>query len=139
MLVCVIAGAIIFAWKEVSYLPIDHILKKILPPVMLEPAGYLFGTTMVIMGVYVFFTLLWQANQHRHNHVLLFFIFASIFICASCLKITWGFFSRYAFQGIPVFVPIAAFFYRHHKYHILLVTIAVIAGLLSTYIQFVNG
>ena len=139
ILVCIVAGVIIYAVKEVSYLPLEHVMKKILPAGLLEPAGYFLGTMMVIIGAYVFLTLLWQAKQHIHNHVLLFFIFASLFICASCLKITWGFFSRYAFQGIPVLIPITAFFYRHHRFHVLFVVIAVIAGLLSTYVQFVNG
>src|SRR5699024_9834607 len=88
---------------------------------------------LILLAALLVISLAVRIYQSRFNRILLFYVVALLMVALSCIKITYGFSSRYAAQAIPLMIPLAAFFYQAGKTSCLRAAAGVVLGLLSLY------
>jgi hypothetical protein len=123
--------AVNYHFEVIRFLPIRAVIIKIIPAKYIQTTEVLCGTGLVLLGMYFITTLLRQLHKKAYPKELVFYSFASLLIAISCMKITWGFSSRYAAQAIPMLIPIGAYFFKRNNTSVYRIMAGVILGLIS--------
>ena len=129
---CIIA-AVNFATGWIELLPVRPFLVKILSPGQARILSLLFGSTAVVLSLYFLCCIYNNLQQQRFSKEFLFFSAACLLIAAACVKITWGFSSRYAAQAVPLLVLMGSYTYRRSKYNMAGVLLGVIIGVICIF------
>ncbi len=137
LLIYMLLAAVNYQFSIIKFLPVTSVIIKIIPGQYLQIASVLCGAGMALIAIYFLASLLWQLHKKAYPKELVFYSFASLLIAISCMKITWGFSSRYAAQAIPMLIPVGAYFYKKNNNNVYAIAAGVILGLLSfaTYIS----
>jgi hypothetical protein len=123
-------GNFIFRWIELfpvrgilNYIPLDH------------PAESLFanftGTFVILLSIYFMVCIYRHLITGQYKPESWFFAAALTLIALACIKITWGYSSRYAGQAMPLLLLFGSFFYRRSKYNIVRIAVGVITGIIA--------
>jgi membrane-bound ClpP family serine protease len=131
ILIFIAFSIINFKYKLVLSLPIGFFITEIFTRSFLDIAEVLFGAGLLVMGIYFLFNLLRQLHRTNYQRELTFFAASIVLIAISCVKITWGFSSRYPAQVIPLLVILCAYFYKRDSRNVYRVAIGVMLGLVS--------
>jgi hypothetical protein len=113
------------------FLPMRQLIEQTFSPTVVTWAETIFGGGVVLGSVYFIVTLIRQLINHRYTPELLFFAAAILLIAVACIKITWGFSSRYPAQALPFLVPMFAYFYKQNKFNSVRLGLGVLLGLIS--------
>ncbi|MHA4847342.1 hypothetical protein ACX0G7_24470 [Flavitalea antarctica] len=130
-ILALIAIALNFRYDLFLYLPMKYFIEQIFPPIIAVMAETVCGAILFLAGLYFILTLIRQLIKNKFAPALLFFAVSLILIAISCIKITWGFSSRYPAQALPFMVPMFAYFYREHKFNTYRLGIGGLIGLIS--------
>jgi len=134
-LAIIIVSNFIFNWIELF--PVKPWLQKIITnPTLIYTASNLCGSVAIFMGLYFMICLYNNLRQMHYPKELVFFTGASLLVAAACVKITWGFSSRYAAQAVPLLVLIGSFTYKNSKYNLVRILIGMLIGLMSLFTYF---
>ena len=120
-----------FKYGFFLYLPMRQLIEHTFPPVVVVWAETIFGAGIFLGSLYFIATLIRQLVRRKYPKELLFFTTAIILIAVACIKITWGFSSRYPAQALPFLIPMFAYFYRENKFNSYRLGIGVLFGLIS--------
>ena len=136
LLICVLLAVVNYQFNVIKFLPIASIIIKIIPAQYLPVAEVLCGAALVLLALFFLTALLRQLHKNAYPKELVFYSVAALLIAISCIKITWGFSSRYAAQAIPMLIPIGAYFFKKSNNNVYRIAAGVILGLISyaTYI-----
>ncbi len=128
--------AVNYQFNVIKFLPISGVIIKIIPAEYIQIAEVLCGTGVILLAIYFISALFWQLHKKVYPKELLFYSFAMLLIAISCLKITWGFSSRYAAQALPMLIPVGAYFFKRNNSSVYRIIAGVVLGLMSfaTYI-----
>lgn len=128
-----------YKFQFIHFFFLRFIIEKFIPsPDLIPLLEILFGAVMPLVGFYFLATLYYQLQRAAFKRELLFYSAAMILIALSCVKITWGFSSRYAAQAIPLLVLTGSYFYKPSKYSSIRIATGVILGLLSVVSYFLS-
>jgi hypothetical protein len=76
-------------------------------------------------------TFYYNAIIFREKEVVFFLLSATTLIGLSCIKITYGFSSRYAAQSLPLLIIIGSYFYKPHWFNNVRIAVGIIISILS--------
>lgn len=113
------------------FLPMRQLIEQTFPPIVSGWAEAIFGVVVFLGGAYFVIALVRQLIQHNFSLELLFFSAAVVLIAVGCMKITWGFSSRYPAQALPFLLPMFAYFYKRSRWNIYRLGTGVLLGLIS--------
>lgn len=131
-IIFIAAGIVNYFTQWVVYLPLKPYTGKLFSSeAQILSAEIFCGTLLIVFALYLLLSLTIHIVRSHFDKHLLFFCVALLMVAISCIKITYGFSSRYAAQAIPMIIPIAALFYKSGKYAWLRAGLGVILGLLS--------
>ena len=134
----IVVANFIFNWIEL--LPAKPWLEKIITNSgLIYTASNLCGSAAIFLGLYFMICVYNNLQQMHYPKELVFFTAALLLVAAACIKITWGFSSRYAAQAIPLLVLIGSFTYKNSKYNLAGISIGILIGLMSLFTYFNNG
>lgn len=134
-LAIIIVSNFIFNWIEL--LPAKPWLEKIITnQKLIYTASNLCGSAAIFMGLYFMICLYNNLRRMHYPKELVFFTGALLLVAAACVKITWGFSSRYAAQAVPLLVLIGSFTYKNSKYNLAGILIGILIGLMSLFTYF---
>jgi hypothetical protein len=119
-----------FRFGLIQYLPLKAVFHRIAPTLTTQLAS-LFGAFLMLFALFFLLSLCKQLQGKKYSKELVFFSLSALLIAMSCVKITWGFSSRYAAQAIPMLIPIGAYFYGTNSLRIWRIAAGIILGLLS--------
>lgn len=136
LLIYVLLVVVNYQFSVIKFLPFTSIIIKIIPSQYIPVAEVLCGAALVLLALFFFTALLRQLHKNAYPKELVFYSVAALLIAVSCMKITWGFSSRYAAQAIPMLIPIGAYFFKRNNTNVYRIAAGVILGLISfaTYI-----
>jgi len=136
LLTYILLVAVNYQLGVIKFLPVTSLIIKIIPAQYIPIAEVLFGAGLALMAIYFLASLFRQLHSKAYPKELVFFSVTALLIAFSCIKITWGFSSRYAAQAIPMLIPIGAYFFKKNNYSVYQIAAGVILGLMSfaTYI-----
>jgi len=123
--------ALNFKYRYFLSLPMRHLMESIFPSVVIGWGETIFGAAIFLAGLYFIINLIRQLAKHNYPTELVFFAFAAILIAVACIKITWGFSSRYPAQALPFLLPLFAYFYKKNRFTIYRLGAGVLLGLIS--------
>jgi hypothetical protein len=133
----IICGAIIaainFTTNWIELLPVKPFLIKILTPGQAHILSVLCGSAVVVLSLYFLLCMYNNLQQRQYPKELLFFTAACLLVAAACVKITWGFSSRYAAQAVPLLVLMGSYTYRNSKYNMVGLLLGVIIGFICIF------
>ncbi len=115
----------------ILFLPFNFLFTKVFSVRLAHVASLIFGAFIILSSLYLMYSLYQQLRKQLFPTMLLFYVFSITLIAISCVKITWGFSSRYPAQAIPLLVPIAAYFYKRHRYNLIRIIVAIGLGITS--------
>lgn len=128
-----------YKFEFIHFFFLRFIIEKFVPsPDLIPLLEILFGAALPLLGFYFLATLYHQLQRAAYKRELVFYSAAMILVALSCIKITWGFSSRYAAQAIPLLILTGSYFYKPSKYNSLRITAGVILGLLSVISYFLS-
>jgi hypothetical protein len=129
LLLVLVAGIILnYIYHYSLYVPAEsvveffidsHHLKVISPPII-------FIITLLFIR-----TFYYNAIIFREKEVVFFLLSATMLIGLSCIKITYGFSSRYAAQSLPLLIIIGSYFYKPHWFNNIRIIVGIIISILS--------
>jgi len=120
-----------FKYHLFVFLPMAQLMRNTFSPIVVTWAEIIFGVLVLLVSLYFIVTLIRQLIRHNYQKELLFFAAAIMLIALACIKITWGFSSRYPAQALPFLVPMFAYFYKGNKYSNYRLGAGVLLGLTS--------
>ena len=120
-----------FKYGFFLYLPMRHLIEHTFSPVIAIWGETIFGVGLFFGSLYFLVTLIRQLIRRKFETELLFFATAILLIAVACIKITWGFSSRYPAQALPFLLPMFAYFYRQNKFNSYRLGVGVLLGLIS--------
>jgi hypothetical protein len=133
--VAIIAANFVFQW--ITLIPLKGLSEKIFTtPGQIYVFSNVCGSA-VIFSSFCFLVSLYKHSRNMPNRKeIVFFALTALLVAAACIKITWGYSSRYAAQAIPSLVLLGSFFYKNTGFNIIRIIAGVIAGLiaLTTYL-----
>jgi hypothetical protein len=62
-----------------------------------------------------------------------FFTASCLLVAAACVKITWGFSSRYAAQAVPLLVMMGSYTYRNSKHKMAHLLLGMVIGFICIF------
>lgn len=128
-----------YKFEFIHFFFLRFIVEKFVPsPDLIPILEILFGAALPLLGFYFLATLYHQLQRAAFKRELVFYSAAMILIALSCVKITWGFSSRYAAQAIPLLILTGSYFYKPSKYNSIRISAGVILGLLSVVSYFLS-
>jgi hypothetical protein len=130
-LLALISVVLNFRYDLFGYVPMKYLVQQTFPPIVAIWAGTICGAGIILGGLYFMLTLIRQLIRNKFSPALLFFAVSIILISISCIKITWGFSSRYPAQALPFLVPMFAYFHRENKFNSYRLGIGALLGLIS--------
>lgn len=134
-----IIALINYKFEFIHFFFLRFIIEKFIPsPDLIPLLEILFGAALPLLGFYFLATLYHQLQRAAFKKDLVFYSAAMILIALSCVKITWGFSSRYAAQAIPLLILTGSYFYTPSKYNIIRIAAGLILGLLSVLSYFLS-
>lgn len=134
-----ILALINYKFELIHFFFLRFIIEKFIPsPDLIPLLEILFGAALPLLGFYFLATLYHQLQRTAFKRDLVFYSAVMILIALSCVKITWGFSSRYAAQAIPLLILTGSYFYKPSKYNSIRITAGVILGLLSVVSYFLS-
>jgi len=131
VLIALLLVVINFKYRIFMYLPMRQLIEHFSSSIFIRWAETIFGVGLILGSLYFLITLIQQLKRHRYPNELLFFAAAILLIAVACMKITWGFSSRYPAQALPFLLPMFASFYREKKFNIYRLCLGVFLGLVS--------
>jgi len=138
-LLYLILALINYKFEFIHFFFLRFIIEKFVPsPDLIPLLEILFGAALPLLGFYFLTTLYQQLHRAAFKRELIFYSAAMILIALSCVKITWGFSSRYAAQAIPLLILTGSYFYKSSKYSTIRIAAGVILGLLSVVSYFLS-
>lgn len=128
--------AVNYSAGVITFLPMRFTLERLFSASFISGAELICGAVIMVLSVYLLLSIA-QRVKENYSKELLFFVAATFLIALSCIKITWGYSSRYAAQAIPLIVPLCAVFYRRSKYNVYRLALGIVIGAVSllTYIK----
>ena len=136
--IAIMAANFIFDWIEL--LPAKLWMEKVLSNQQLVHIfSILCGSAVIFLGMYFIICVFKNLYNLSFPKELIFFTAASLLVAAACVKITWGFSSRYAAQAIPMLVLAGSFTYKNSKYNLAGLIIGVVLGLMSLFTYFTGA
>ncbi|HTL07580.1 MAG TPA: hypothetical protein VL307_04960 [Chitinophagaceae bacterium] len=87
------------------------------------------GSIVICSACYFLFCMYRQLPTMHFKREVLFYSMVILLISASCAKITWGFSSRYAAQGLTPLLLLGSYFYQPQRANKVLVIAGVVVGL----------
>ena len=132
----VAVAAINMASNWIELLPVKPFLIKILTPGQAHILSVLCGSAVVVLSLYFLLCIYNNLQQQQYPKELLFFTGASLLVAAACVKITWGFSSRYAAQALPLLVLMGSYTYRNSKYNFAGILLGVLIGFICIFTYF---
>lgn len=125
--------AINYFTKAFLILPFHGVTKEFLSTEESQTAvSVLIGTGLLLFTLYFLITLFKRMISDSSSTLLLFYGTAIVFLGLTCIKITWGFSSRYTAQAIPLLIPFSAYFYKPNSWFYLSIGILIgVSSLLS--------
>jgi len=128
---------LLFDWMP--WLPAESLLKKLLvTPALLRFAAHAAGAALLLLSLYFIVTTgLRVIEKKKQPEVIVFFI-ALLALAAACIKITWGFSSRYAAQAIPLMLMAGSYFREQAPLKIPRVLAGIAIGLSSLLFYFLS-
>lgn len=128
-----------FAFKWIELFPERWLLQKIFPGArQAHVVSIVCGSVVMLLSVYFIACLYVQLQRLQFQKEMVFFALALLLIAASCIKITWGYSSRYAGQGIPLLLLLGSCFYRPSRYNAVRIVLGMAIGLVSLVSYFLN-
>jgi len=128
-----------FLFRWVELVPLRMPMEKIFnSPNRLAFVANLCGSFFIFASTYFLLCMFLHLHRKNYGKEMAFFSLTLLLTAAACIKITWGFSSRYAAQGIPSLVLLGSYFYKASKYNILLIIIGILIGL-TAFISFFTG
>jgi hypothetical protein len=125
----------IFNW--IALLPAKPWLEKMLAnPRLVYTSSILCGSAVIFLGLYFTFCVYKNLQAMQYPKELVFFTASLLLVAAACIKITWGFSSRYAAQAIPLIVLTGSYTYKNSKYNPAGIVIGILTGLMSLFTYF---
>lgn len=129
----IIVGAVNFTYTWIELLPVKPFLLKILTQGQAHVLSVLCGSAAVVLSLYFLLCMYNNLRQRRYPKELVFFSAASLLVAAACIKITWGFSSRYAAQAVPLLVLMGSYTYRNSKYNKVGILLGMIIGFICIF------
>jgi hypothetical protein len=120
-----------FKYDLFLYLPMKYLVEQTFPPTLAVWAESICGAGLFLGSLYFMLTLIRQLIRNKFSPALLFFTASILLIAIACIKITWGFSSRYPAQALPFLIPMFAYFHREHKFNSYRLGIGGLLGLIS--------
>jgi hypothetical protein len=130
-LLALISIVLNFRYDLFLYLPMRYVIEQTFAPVVAEWGETIFGAGLLLASLYFMLALIRQLIKNKFSPALLFFAASIVLIAIACMKITWGFSSRYPAQALPFLIPMFAYFFREHKLNIYRLGIGALLGLIS--------
>lgn len=131
LLVYTLLAAVNYVFDLMKFLPVTSLAINIISAKYIYVAEVLFGAAIVLLAIY-FITALFRHLQNKaYPKELVFYSFALLLIAISCMKITWGFSSRYATPAIPMLIPMGAYFFKKNNSSVYRMIAGVLLGLIS--------
>ncbi len=126
-------------FEFIHFFFLRFIIEKFVPsPGLIPLLEILFGALIPLISFYFLTTLYYRLQRAAFKRELLFYSAAMILIALSCIKITWGFSSRYAAQAIPLIILTGSYFYKPSKYNSIRISAGIVLGLLSVVSYFLS-
>ena len=127
----------VFGWMP--WLPVESLLRKLLPgAVLIQLAANTIGAGLILLSLYFVVTVTrWLAARKKQPEAAVFFV-ALLALAFACIKITWGFSSRYAAQAIPLMILAGSYFREHAPLKIPRVLAGIVIGLASLLFYFLS-
>ncbi len=124
-------------YKLLTFLPAKSLMTRLIKsPQLVSEAEIHVGSILCLLGMVFLITLTRRVIKFGYNKQLYFLSIALLALAFSCVKITWGFTSRYAAQAIPLIIPVAGYFFHRDRYFTVRIAAGILAGLLSLFFYF---
>jgi hypothetical protein len=117
-----------YFFKFALYVPSYSVVAFFINPKYLEA---IIPPCLFIFSLLFLRTFYYNAIIYKEKEIVFFLFLAVILIGVSCLKITYGFSSRYAAQALPFIAILGSYFYSHNKTNALRIILSTAISALS--------
>lgn len=135
----IIVAIINFIFRWIELLPLTALMERTFSAGITQAIANLCGSAVIFSGLLFLVCLYRQAKQLQFRKEIMFSSAVIVLIAVACIKITWGFSSRYPGQAMPALILLAGFFYRPSAYNILRIVLGMIIGLVSVAFYFISN
>ncbi|MBS1565272.1 MAG: hypothetical protein JST39_12840, partial [Bacteroidetes bacterium] len=126
----ILAANLFFDWMP--WLPLEGIVRRwITSPTLLHIVASISGAAMVLFSFFFMVSAARRLFDKKRQPESIAFFLALLAIALACIKITWGFSSRYAAQAIPLLLLLGGYFREQSPWRIPRVLAGIALGLVS--------